>query len=149
MAIIAILIGLSVFGITIVQQNARDVARMRKVDEMEIRISGMLAAGKSRPGYLCTGQNPANSATLAISSDSAFQVDLPDFLNRAAPCTAATTTSTTTNYCNTSGSGAGPMLFVVGAKLESGKWYFKTNSGYVYTTNNQPMGGMDCADGSM
>lgn len=146
MAIIAILLGLAVFGITIVQQNARDTQRRSKVNDVEIALAGQLAAGNSLPTAFTVAANAGNTATAAYVNAS-LTVQLPAPLSRGAtPFTNATNTAQT-NYCY----GVSGSLYVVGVSLEGGGVYFKSNSGATYSAfGAAPTGtGPTCVDADL
>lgn len=126
MAVIAVLLGLAVFGITIVQQNARDTQRRAIINDIEIAINSAIVSGTSLPSSFTAG-----AQTLTIGGAS---VPLSGSLQRVASgdTTTAATSSTLTDYCyGTSGS-----TYVVGLQLESGSYYYVTNASGTYTTWN-------------
>lgn len=143
MAIIAILLGLAVFGITIVQQNARDTQRRSKVNDVEIALNGLIASSITLPANFTAG-----TATTITAGSTTIQ--LPGALSRSASATwVDDTTSAITDYCY--GNTSGTSLYVVGATLEGGGTYFKSNSGAVYASfGTAPTGtGPTCVDGSL
>ena len=145
MAIIAILLGLSVVGITIVQQNARDTQRRAKVSDMEIAITGQLVSQQNLPYSFKTAVNLANTETAVYVSPN-LTIQLTGSLRREKNGAEFTmdTNSSRTDYCyNIEGN-----LYVIGVALEGGSFFFKTNSGYTYNSfDSYPIGGsMFCYD---
>jgi prepilin-type N-terminal cleavage/methylation domain-containing protein len=126
MAIIAILLGLAVFGISVVQQNARDTQRRAKINDFEIALNGLLTSSAALPTDLSTGDNASSTDSVEITDS--MSISLDGSLVRGSDFTTATTASVT-NYCY----GQGGTTYVVGVQLEGGGWYFKTNTGQEYT----------------
>lgn len=126
MAIIAILLGLAVFGISVVQQNARDTQRRSKVNDIEIALNGMIASGQALPSSFAA----VDTTAIIIGSST---VQLPGHLQRPTGDLpgASETSVSQTDYCY----GRDTTLYAVGVELESGAYYHKTNSGATYTGN--------------
>lgn len=146
MAIIAILLGLVSFGITIVQRGARDTLRRAKLREFEIVFTSIVSNGKLMPNSIfVVGPNTANIAHIATTGQT---IDLPDILNRGnrngSNYFVDPTDATKTAYCY--GQGGGNTIFVIGTQLESGEIIFKTNSGSTFSTFNQTVNGLNCSD---
>lgn len=130
MAVIAILLGIGVVGISIVQRNARDTLRINKLKEIDISINGALASGKALPQYFYANVN--NTSNQIYDTTSGIRVSLPDFLNRGASQPGGSwidaTTESTTAYCYW----RVDTQFVIGVQLESGQIVFRSNSGYNF-----------------
>jgi len=142
MAVIAILLGLAVFGITVVQQNARDTQRRTMVNDIEIALNSQIAAGQALPSNF-----PGNETTSITIGGSTITLNAP--LTRPATDGAATldTTSSVTDYCY----GVSGNSYVVGVDLEAGGLFFKTNTGGTYSNfDTNPTGGtaptLQCTD---
>src|SRR5690606_3518462 len=149
MAIIAILLALSVFGLSVLQQNARDTLRRSKVSEIEIAVAGLIAAQQPIP----TSFPDSDTTAITIGDE---VIPLPDILARQdtdLPSDAETTASIT-DYCYGS---IGNNLYVIGVKLEGGTFYYATNSGATYNTSSgsaftaAPISGSgpDCSDANL
>lgn len=125
MAIIAILVGLAVLGITIVQRNARDTERRSKVSDIEIALTGLIVLNQALPASFSAAQQ----TQLTIGNKT---VSIPNHLSRQATDAtgAADTSGSVTDYCY----GRSGNLFVVGVELEGGGFYFKTNTQAVYSS---------------
>lgn len=155
MAIMAILMGLAVYGVTVVQQNVRDTARINKIKEFDVALNGELASGRSLP-YTFTANGGFGTATLAYSysPNGRVQIQLHGHLQRGEPSGAVTplyfvtdTSPTSTNYCySLTGTPNNVWIYVIGVKLESGKYFFRTNTGNMYTAFSQTINGVSCLD---
>lgn len=146
MAIIAILLGLSIIAINIVQRNARDMVRMQKVKEIETQINGLIANKGGNWGVTFSSlQYDPNTGSFAQGGG--LTINLPDFLNRGTWNHAwhawdDPTDALTTNYCI--GTSWYAPVYVVGVALESGENFFRTNNGGTYTTIPQTVNGLLC-----
>ena len=142
MAIIAILMGLVGFGITLLQRSARDTVRMNKVKEIETILNGRIASGLPFGDLYNLGGNTSTVANGGYNFYVYF--DEFDFLQRGEKTWSflTQTSSTSTNYCygniNTHLPGHGSQLYTIGVQLETGGWFTRTN-----TT------GLGCNDGGM
>ena len=141
MAIIAILLGLSVVGITIVQQNARDTQRRSMVNSIEITLNSMIAAGNSVPSTFSGGA--AN--TLTATNFQTINLVAPLVRNATNPFVAGPTSAAITNYCY----GGTGSIYVVGVELEGGGFFSKTNSGGTFTAVGGTSNGVTCTDTAM
>jgi hypothetical protein len=130
MAIIAVLMGLSVFAISIVQSKARDTARRNKLKEIEIVLNATISAGFSLPGGFAGTGLPQNTPTELFfpPSNGNTIISIPDFLNRGSPDYKneyfTVTSAYATDYCfQRVGS-----IYIVGMQLEDGTWATKSNT---------------------
>lgn len=121
MAVIAVLLGLGVFGINIVQQNARDTQRRKMLDNFKVALIASYSSGSSVPFNF--GPYTFNSLYIGGSL-----LKLEGALARVD--TAQSTTSSGTSYCY----GANPLgqTFVVGVDLEIGDSIYVTNTTGIY-----------------
>lgn len=130
MAVIAILVGLSVFGISVVQANARDTARRNKLKEIEIVLNGVIASGLTLPGGFAGSGIPQNTSSILYFpvSQGNTSMPLPDFLNRGAPDYKneyfTSSGPTATDYCFQRVG----LIYIVGLQLENGSWATKSNT---------------------
>lgn len=159
MAIVAVLMGIAIYGITIVQRNTRDTARRSKLNEINIYYTELASRGNTGLSCMPGGGNcgglgaynhyskPTNSETLIYFPPAfGFTINIPDFLHREYDVTnspSIATTSVSTNYC--SSGDQSQVLYVIGVQLESGSWYIKTNSGYNYVAN-ESINGLSCVE---
>lgn len=144
MAIIAILLGLSVVGITIVQQNARDTQRRSTVNSIEIALNGQIAGGTALPSAFTVAANAGNTTSAVYVSPTTTITLSGSMVRGASPFTNATS-ATQTNYCY----GMSGSIYVVGVNLEGGGTFFKTNSGGTFAAFGDTSGGVTCTDANL
>jgi prepilin-type N-terminal cleavage/methylation domain-containing protein len=148
MAIIAILIGMAVFGINVVQQNARDTQRRAAVSDIEIALNSEIVAGRtlntSFDTALPLGANQYTGTAGSITIGSTV-ITLNAPLTRADDATAGIIrNSSTSDFCYA----ATGNTYVVGVALETGGFFYKTNSGNQYTSS-QDFTATSCTDGNL
>lgn len=144
MAIIAILLGLSVVGITIVQQNARDTQRRSTVNSIEIALNGRIAGGTALPADFTVATNAANT-TSNVYLSATSSITLSGSMVRGASPFTTDTTATVTDYCY----GMSGSIYVVGVNLEGGGFFAKTNSGATFGSMGSSGGGVTCTDANL
>lgn len=134
MAIIAVLISLSVFGINIVQQTARDTQRRAVLRDLDIALNGLRTSGAS--GFT-TGSFSADSITFNGTGVGSQVVQLNGPTKRpttdniiGSQAVISNTTNSETDYC----AGFSGVNYVIGLLLESGTVIYVNNTGSVYPT---------------
>jgi type II secretory pathway pseudopilin PulG len=113
-AIIALLAGLSIWGVSSAQQSLRDTQRKSTLMDVNVMLETYYSKVGSYPAQLVLTEQ-----LITFASKDGKSLDI-DFVNLKSPLTGSTeTTQTTTAYCYAP---AG-QLYKLGIKLESGKWY--------------------------
>lgn len=132
MAVIAVLITLSVFGIATVQQSARDTQRRSALRDIEVSLNALLTSGATgfSAGTYATGSmviNGTGASSQTITLTGPAQRIATD-VTAGAVGVAGNTSAATTDYC----AGFSGLSYVVGSLLESGSYTYVNNSGSVY-----------------
>lgn len=112
MAIIAVLMGLSLFGIQAVQRSQRDTERRAALSNVNLEIAAWYGDYGSYPAVTFD----ATTSTAKIGPTGSTQKTVT--LKGAAKVGTDTTTGTTA-YCY---NGAGTSTYALGVKLESSAW---------------------------
>jgi prepilin-type N-terminal cleavage/methylation domain-containing protein len=115
MAIVAILIGLSILGISTVQRNGRDAERRSALEAISLEVASSYAADASYPSAITiTGSAPnqvANIGTKTIPLKGAAQ----------SLSSGSTSTASGSRYCYTRINNG--SSYQLGVNLESGVWF--------------------------
>lgn len=142
MSVIALLIGLSVFGIQQILKGARDTQRRKFLNDMQLAFMNQTLNGGTLPIELTGSLTTVTVGNTVLRLQGALKRSDSDSYSDHHQ-----TTADVTDYCYRN---IGPD-FVVGAWLENGTYYFVTNTTSVYTEMNQnPTGGpfiAQCNDG--
>jgi type IV pilus assembly protein PilE len=151
MAIIGVLIGLAVFGISVAQRNSRDTSRKAALQSINVAIQDFYTKNNNYPGYLYfNGAGGINvCASNAVGSCSpAGSSNVPLTSGTASGTVAGTNNGslgvtnggagTTKYYFSTTAATDG---YVLGACLESNVWY---DAGTSNTNKAATTGGLTC-----
>jgi len=118
MAIIAVILGMTVFGISLAQRASRDAQRRNTVDDINLGIQSYYELYNTYPP---TNQLVFSANSLSINRNGTLFLAVP--LNGITSWTGSnasgSTTSTGTKYCFLLTTGG----YLLGAKLESGSWF--------------------------
>ncbi|MBD3280326.1 prepilin-type N-terminal cleavage/methylation domain-containing protein [Candidatus Dojkabacteria bacterium] len=114
MAIIAVLIGLAGYGVTLALRASRDAQRQETLDSWRIVITDYLATNNKYPDPSIVGIQNANPPFLAINGQNTGL----EFDGHLKPISTQTSSSRT-KYCYSKTTDG----FVLAAQLENGKYY--------------------------
>ena len=115
MAIIAVLIGMAGFGISLALRSSRDSQRQKSLDNLKIAITDYLGRENKFPD---PSDIEYSNGEFVISTTKGDPIRVPAE-GLLQPATTGTTTSSQTEYCYGTVSGG----YVLGVKLENGSWY--------------------------
>lgn len=117
MAIIAVLIGLAGFGVSLALRASRDAQRQEAVDSIRVGIADYLARENIYPSSV--NYNSSTGKMTLVPAPSGNPIEIP---LKGVAQVATATDSQGTQFCynnNLSGSDG----YILGAMLENGKWY--------------------------
>ncbi|MCA9385234.1 type II secretion system protein [Candidatus Dojkabacteria bacterium] len=115
MGVIAVLISIAVYGLSILQRNARNAQRTEMVNELKIGVEKYFLANGTYPA---AGQITYSSSTEEFSVGSSITLDL----NAPYSCPAPDTTKDGTAYCYVKDPNGDLSTYQLGMKNESGIW---------------------------
>jgi prepilin-type N-terminal cleavage/methylation domain-containing protein len=127
MAIIAILIGMSVFGVSQGLRASRDTQRRVLVDELQKGITVYQGQFYSTPGNV-TPQTPNDGETVIEIGQGSKTVEVPFGYNVYLTNDENVEFETDEAYfCFTTSTAQSEAGYALGVKLETGEWFYKTS----------------------
>ncbi len=122
MAIIAVLVGLSVIGITTVQRSSRDTERLAALEAINLEVEAWYGNNGSYPSSIVFDNAADTVAVGGTVIAGGRAVTLPKGVASAINTALTATSSTETDYCYTTTAGT---AYSLGVRLEgtSGRWF--------------------------